>query len=307
MASTSRWRSALEVPLGKDDPGGATRACHRRPRAVPGDSRQLRAGGAARCAPPSGAGSTAQPTRVVPGHQPRAPASGRRTGAAASSRCRWTAKAIELFVAARRAQQPEFVLDADNRAAGGRDRAAARWPAAGHRARGGAHAACCRRAQLRRAADATASRLLGGARGAARARPRCARRSTGRGTCSPPWEQAALAQCSVFEGGFTLEAAEAVLDLSRWPRGATDGRRRCRRLSTRACCARGLPVEQSRYGIDEPYFGMYLSIHEYAAREAARASGARANTMAAEQRHGRYFARFGGDDAICRRCRATAA
>jgi predicted ATPase/DNA-binding response OmpR family regulator/Flp pilus assembly protein TadD len=31
------------------------------------------------------------------------------------------------------------------------------------------------------------------------------------------WEQAALAQCSVFRGGFFLEAAEAVLDLSAFP------------------------------------------------------------------------------------------
>jgi predicted ATPase/class 3 adenylate cyclase len=32
----------------------------------------------------------------------------------------------------------------------------------------------------------------------------------------PPPEKAALAQLSVFEGGFTLEAAEAVIDLSAW-------------------------------------------------------------------------------------------
>jgi predicted ATPase len=32
-----------------------------------------------------------------------------------------------------------------------------------------------------------------------------------------PWEQAGLAQSSVFRGGFTAEAAEAVLDLSAWP------------------------------------------------------------------------------------------
>ena len=62
--------------------------------------------------------------------------------------------------------------------------------------------------------------LLAGARGAA------ARQATLRAAIDwswellTPWEQAALAQCSVFEGGFTLEAAEAVLDLSRWPRGA---------------------------------------------------------------------------------------
>jgi predicted ATPase len=29
-----------------------------------------------------------------------------------------------------------------------------------------------------------------------------------------PWEKAALAQCSAFVGGFTLEAAENVIDLS---------------------------------------------------------------------------------------------
>jgi len=32
-----------------------------------------------------------------------------------------------------------------------------------------------------------------------------------------PWEQSALAQCSVFRGGFTWEAAEAVVDLAAWP------------------------------------------------------------------------------------------
>src|SRR5262249_24162833 len=32
------------------------------------------------------------------------------------------------------------------------------------------------------------------------------------------WEQAALRQCSVFRGGFTVDAAEAVVDLARFPR-----------------------------------------------------------------------------------------
>jgi len=32
-----------------------------------------------------------------------------------------------------------------------------------------------------------------------------------------PWGQLALAQCSVFRGGFTVGAAEAVLDLDHWP------------------------------------------------------------------------------------------
>ena len=46
-----------------------------------------------------------------------------------------------------------------------------------------------------------------------RGRPRWAAPSTGPGTCWTPAEQDALAQCSVFRGGFTLEAAEAVLAL----------------------------------------------------------------------------------------------
>jgi len=32
-----------------------------------------------------------------------------------------------------------------------------------------------------------------------------------------PWEQAAYAQLSVFQGGFTIDAAEAVVDVSAWP------------------------------------------------------------------------------------------
>jgi hypothetical protein len=31
-----------------------------------------------------------------------------------------------------------------------------------------------------------------------------------------PWEAVRLGQCAVFEGGFTLEAAEAVVDLGEW-------------------------------------------------------------------------------------------
>src|SRR5204862_6552508 len=60
-------------------------------------------------------------------------------------------------------------------------------------------------------------RLLAGARGAA------ARQATLRAAIDwswdllAQWEQAAFAQCSIFDGGFTLEAAEAVLDLSAWP------------------------------------------------------------------------------------------
>ena len=57
--------------------------------------------------------------------------------------------------------------------------------------------------------------LLAGARGAAARQATCGGDRLVVGAPAP-WEQAALAQCSVFEGGFTLEAAEAMLDLSRF-------------------------------------------------------------------------------------------
>jgi tetratricopeptide (TPR) repeat protein len=110
-----------------------------------------------------------------------------------------------------------------------------------------------------------------------------------------PWEQAALAQCSVFEGGFTLQAAEAVLDLSPWPgvRSLIDV---VQSLVDKSLLRTWIPGEHGRYDLEEPYFGMYLSIRDYAARRlAAGKPGAR---RAAEERHGRYFAGFGSDEAI---------
>ena len=116
-------------------------------------------------------------------------------------------------------------------------------------------------------------RLLAGARGAA------ARQATLRAAIDwswdllAPWEQAALAQCSVFEGGFTLAAAEAVLDLSAWP-DAPPAMDVVQALVDKSLLrALGAGATQTRYAIDEPYFGMYISIHEYAA-EKLRASGA---------------------------------
>src|SRR6185369_12973065 len=95
------------------------------------------------------------------------------------------------------------------------------------------------------------------------------------------WEQDALAQCSVFDGGFTLEAAEAVIDLSTWPT-APRAMDVVQALSDKSLLRTWVPATQSRYDIDEPFFGMYLSIHE----------------RAAEVRHGRYFADFGSDAAV---------
>jgi predicted ATPase/class 3 adenylate cyclase/Tfp pilus assembly protein PilF len=109
-----------------------------------------------------------------------------------------------------------------------------------------------------------------------------------------PWEQAALAQCSVFQGGFTLEAAESTLELSPWPQSpsAMDV---VQSLLDKSLLRTWVPAEQSRYDIDEPYFGMYFSIHEYAAMKLASSTR---DMRLTEERHGCYFARFGTTEAL---------
>jgi predicted ATPase/class 3 adenylate cyclase/Tfp pilus assembly protein PilF len=138
-------------------------------------------------------------------------------------------------------------------------------------------------------------KLLAGARGTA------ARQATLRAAIDwswdllTPWEQATFAQCSVFERGFTLAAAESVLDLSAWPE-APEVIDAIQALVDKSLLRSWIPAEQSRYDIEEPCFGMYLSLHEYAAEKlSAGGSAARRET---EQRHESYFAGFGTDEAI---------
>jgi tetratricopeptide (TPR) repeat protein len=112
-----------------------------------------------------------------------------------------------------------------------------------------------------------------------------------------PWERSALAQCSAFVGGFTLRAAEAVLDLSAFAEAplALDA---VQTLVDKSL----LRAEADRRDIEEPYFGMYVSIHEYATQK-LRAPGAfDGSGPKAEQsawiRHGSFYARFGTEDAL---------
>jgi predicted ATPase/Tfp pilus assembly protein PilF len=109
-----------------------------------------------------------------------------------------------------------------------------------------------------------------------------------------PSEQSALAQCSVFEGGFTLSAAEAVLDLGEFV-PAVSVLDIVQALVDKSLLRNIASVERDRFDLDEPYFGMYVSIREFA-REKLRANAVR--ERAAEDRHGGYFARFGTDDEI---------
>ena len=201
--------------------------------------------------------------------------------------------ALDLFAARARAQRPEFVLTEANRAAVAEvvrllDGLPLAIELAAARVRVFSPAQLVERLRDR-------FQLLAGARGVA------ARQATLKAAIDwswdllAPWEQATLGQCSVFEGGFTLEAAEAVLDLSRWPE-APPAMDAVQALVDKSLVRTWVPGEQGRYDVDEPYFGMYLSIHDYATEklEASRPGA----TSAAHTRHGGYFARFGSEEAL---------
>ena len=201
--------------------------------------------------------------------------------------------AIELFVARARARRSDFVLSAANRGAVAEVvRLLDGLPLAIELA--AARVGVLSPAQLvLRMKDRF--HLLAGARGAA------ARQATLKAAIDwswdllTPWEQAALAQCAVFEGGFTLEAAEAVLDLALWPE-APPVMDAVQALVDKSLLRTWEPARQRRFDIDERYFGMYLSIHEYAVGR-LDAGGPQA-LRAVEVAHGRHFAGFGTEAAI---------
>jgi predicted ATPase/class 3 adenylate cyclase/Tfp pilus assembly protein PilF len=108
-------------------------------------------------------------------------------------------------------------------------------------------------------------------------------------------DKVALAQMSVFEGGFTLESVEAVLDLSTyddapWPMDALQSL-----------------VQKSLVSqVTDNRFDLLVSMHEYAAehlRTAARYAGSGpAALLAAETRHGAYFAGLDEKTAVADGC-----
>ncbi len=112
-------------------------------------------------------------------------------------------------------------------------------------------------------------KLLAGARGTA------GRQATLKAAIDWSWdlmtacEQAALAQCSVFEGGFTLEAAEATLNLSRWPE-APPTIDVVQALVDKSLLRCWHVVEASRYDIDEPGRNRRTALREGAGRPGLR-------------------------------------
>ncbi len=111
-----------------------------------------------------------------------------------------------------------------------------------------------------------------------------------------PWEQAALAQCSVFRGGFTLESAEEVLDTAAWEQ------------SPWVMDNVEALVDHSLVRVDEAQpgclrFSLYESIREFAAEKMAdegavvspvfeRQTGAEA-LEELRRRHARHYSKLG--------------
>ena len=119
-----------------------------------------------------------------------------------------------------------------------------------------------------------------------------------------PWERAALAQLSVFRSGFSVPAAEAVVDLSAWADAPWVP------LVIQSLLERSL-LRVVGDGADSgaPRFGMFATVRAFASEHLARQSAAdngspgrptsgRAALRAAEIRHGRYFARLGLEEGL---------
>jgi serine/threonine protein kinase/tetratricopeptide (TPR) repeat protein len=115
-----------------------------------------------------------------------------------------------------------------------------------------------------------------------------------------PWEQSAWAQCAVFEGGFTLEAAEHVIDLGAWSEApwVVDV---VQSLVDKSLLRTRVPAGT---GVIVPRFGMFVSLQEYARmklREVPALAGAVSGApsdRAVEERHGQWFARYGTAEAL---------
>ncbi|MBH24073.1 MAG: hypothetical protein CMH57_06410 [Myxococcales bacterium] len=110
-----------------------------------------------------------------------------------------------------------------------------------------------------------------------------------------PWEQEGLLQCSIFHGSFTLNAAEAVLDLSAWP-DALWTVDLLQNLLDKSWLTTA-PLEEHP---EEQRFTFYVSIREYALhKRAQRRTSAEADALdqALTRRHAEHYGRLDFNDA----------
>ncbi len=123
-----------------------------------------------------------------------------------------------------------------------------------------------------------------------------------------PWEKSALAQCSLFRGGFDLEAAEAVLDLAPWAE-APAAMDVVQALIDKSLLRSWVPEASGvRFDADTPWFGLLFSVQAYANEKlddpdaVTTGAGAPATGEAArkeaELRHARHYAALGDPDFV---------
>ncbi len=103
-----------------------------------------------------------------------------------------------------------------------------------------------------------------------------------------PWEQEALAQLSAFHGGFTMEAAEAVLDLTTWP----DAPWTVDVVGT----LMGRSLLFAAKHLSQPRFRLYESVRVFASRKRAQ----RDPEGHTAHRHSVWYARLGHPDHLHR-------
>ncbi len=107
------------------------------------------------------------------------------------------------------------------------------------------------------------------------------------------WEKATLAQLSVFRGGFFMEAAEAVVDLSLWPEAPWS-------LDVVGSLLDKSLLYNSEV-VERPRFGMFKTIQGYSGRKLASAAppvGGGAALRAAHLRHAKHYAQLGDSEAL---------
>nr|MBA2661158.1 protein kinase [Lujinxingiaceae bacterium] len=116
------------------------------------------------------------------------------------------------------------------------------------------------------------------------------------------WEKATLVQASVFARGFTLEAAEEIIDLSPWPEAPFVMDAIASLVDKSLIRSRDVEGSRAqRLSHFERVFSMLSSIQAYAAEKLDH-EGFDAR-QAVEARHGDYYAQFGEEQALDALCR----
>lgn len=112
-----------------------------------------------------------------------------------------------------------------------------------------------------------------------------------------PWERAAIEQASCFDGGFDLEAAEAVIDLTEHPKAPP--------LLDVIQSLVDKSWVRTKVVRGAPRFEMYVTVRDYTSSKlnaqpetAAHGAHRPGSRQAVRDRHGRYFAEMGTEESL---------